>query len=481
MIASLPTSVPAASAGVEKKILAFDVGTSSLRTSLFDLSGVRLAESTAQRKYVLHTQNDGTAELDPVTLLEAAEACFAATLHEPTPLAGVGTSCFWHSLIGTDTLGEPVTPIFTWADSRCKEEAAVLRQELNEREIHAETGCMLRSSYWPAKLRWLRKTRPETFDRVKKWMSPAEWLQWRIAGRATCAIGMATGTGLFDPSRLTWSSRMLDVCGITADQLLPISDEPVPFLGAPWFPAIGDGAASNLGSDATVAGRGAINFGTSAALRVVCDGPRATAPFGLFCYRIDAERTLVGGAISNAGNLRAWCVRELNFVHTAEALEAELARRRLPEHGLLVLPFWNAERAPSWNEEARGTITGFTQATTAVDILQATTEAVYQRIASIAALVERASLVPPNWVLSGGILQSPCSIQRLSNVLGRPLQACVEPEASLRGAAVFALGRLGVAPTPLPLGPICEPEPDAVAAYAAQRTALQKLEDGFNA
>src|SRR6266478_4856016 len=80
-----------------------------------------------------------------------------------------------------------------------------------------------------------------------------------------------------------------------------------------WFPAIGDGAASNLGSGATKTGLAALNCGTSAAIRLVSRVPQARAPFGLFDYRVDAERALIGGAVSNAGNLRAWCLRELNL------------------------------------------------------------------------------------------------------------------------------------------------------------------------
>src|SRR5439155_9607313 len=117
----------------------------------------------------------------------------------------------------------------------------------------------------------------------------------------------------------------------------------------------------------------AINFGTSAALRVMKSSGRAQAPFGLFCYRVDERRFLIGGALSNAGNLRAWCVRELRL--NEDSIERELAARPAPLHGLSVLPFWLAERAPSWDEKKTGAIAGITQHTSALNILQAFTEA----------------------------------------------------------------------------------------------------------
>jgi gluconokinase len=148
---------------------------------------------------------------------------------------------------------------------------------------------------------------------------------------------------------------------------------------------------SRLG--ATRHGLAAINVGTSAAFRVMKADGEARAPFGLFCYRVDARRFLIGGAVSNAGNLRAWCLRELKLEGDAE-LEAELAKRPGPAHGLTVLPFWTAERAPTWNEDATGTIHGITQHTTALDLLQAITEASYQRIARIAELIPAPGKIP---------------------------------------------------------------------------------------
>ena len=146
-------------------ILALDIGTSSTRTALFDSCGERLAGTTAQQTYPLITTADGGAELDPPVLLGAVLHCLEQTMRayraDPAlhgrPIAGIGVSCFWHSLLGCDARGSAMTRIFTWADSRCREDAAELRKEFPEKETHARTGCMMRTSFWPAKLRWLRR------------------------------------------------------------------------------------------------------------------------------------------------------------------------------------------------------------------------------------------------------------------------------------------------------------------------------------
>jgi gluconokinase len=475
-------------------ILALDIGTSSTRTALFDSHANRLHGTTAQQTYPLVTSVDGCAELEPGVLLSAVRRCMEQTMHHHRstaalrgrPIVGIGVSCFWHSMVGCDARGTALTNIITWADSRCREDAAKLREEFSEKQAHARTGCMLRASYWPAKLRWLRRTQKRKFMAVKQWISPAEWVQHTLAGEANCAIGMATGTGLFNPERLAWDAALLKACDVTPERLRPLSDEPTavgaplaaqfPELkGAPWFPGIGDGATSNLGSGATRHGLAAINVGTSAAFRVMKAEGEARAPFGLFCYRVDAERFLIGGAVSNAGNLRAWCLRELKLQGDAE-LEAELAKRPGPAHGLTVLPFWTAERAPTWNEDATGTIHGITQHTTALDLLQAITEASYQRIARIAEMIPASGKSALKIIVSGGIQRSPAALQRLADVLGHTIHPNDEMEASIRGAAIFALEKLGFSAPDASLGRSVKPRAKYAKLYAIEREKERALE-----
>jgi len=477
--------------------LALDLGTSSTRSAIYDAKGDRARATTAQIAYALQTGPDGRAELLPDDLEQAVARSLAKTLKvwramkSPAPIAAIGVSCFWHSLLGLDAAGRAVTPIYTWADSRCRAEARQLRRRGGEIALHARTGCMARTSFWPAKLLWLRRTQPTLFRRVARWVSPAEWVQEKWCGTATVSLSMASGTGLLDGHTLKWHPPLLRRCGLDAARLNAISDAPAPvatatarrfpeLAGTSWYPAIGDGVASNLGSGATAPGVAAINVGTSAALRVVLTSEPAAgkplAPPGLFSYRVDAGRRLLGGAVSNAGNLRAWALREFKLPADSIEIEERLSARPGPVANLTLLPFWIAERAPTWPEELPSAVIGITQATTALDLLQALQEATYLRLAQIAEAVEKPAGRKLAFIVSGGIQHSPSALQRLADVLGRPVYASSEPEASLRGAACFAMGKLGLA-TPKPeLGPAIRPRPAITRAYAIAREEQVRLE-----
>jgi gluconokinase len=141
-----------------------------------------------------------------------------------------------------------------------------------------------------------------------------------------------------------------------------------------------------------------------------------------------------------------------------------------------VLPFWTAERAPTWNEDATGAIHGITQHTTALDLLQAITEATFHRLARIAELVLAEEKTAPKFIVSGGIQRSPAGIQRLADMLGQTIYPNDEMEASIRGAAIFAMEKLGYEAPAAIVGHAVRPRAKYVKLYAAEREKQRELE-----
>ncbi len=181
-------------------VLAMDIGSSSTRSALFDSKGAILSKTDAVEHYSIPYGPDGAAELSPVALLRAVSRCVATTLSGKgrTPVTAVSISSFWHGLLGLDVRWQPLTPIFTWADSRAVEAARDLRNNLDESRVHSRTGCRLHTSYWPAKLRWLKTDSPTLFRKVALWVSPADWILHRLFGTRHTTPSMASATGLFN-------------------------------------------------------------------------------------------------------------------------------------------------------------------------------------------------------------------------------------------------------------------------------------------
>src|SRR5260370_21137305 len=169
--------------------------------------------------------------------------------------------------------------------------------------------------------------------------------------------------------------------------------------------------------------------GTSGAMRAVIESKQVKIPAGLWCYRVDRNRYVLGGALSNGGEVHAGMKRNLALGDDA-ATEQALASRKPGEHGLVVLPFFAGERSPYWRADLRGVITGLNLATQSIDILHAALESVALRFAEIYGLMRDSIGEPAHVVASGGaLLHSPAWTQMMADALGVPVAASVEHEA----------------------------------------------------
>ena len=442
-------------------VIALDVGTSSVRAGFYDGAGRAIAGRSHQVAHAPAFTPDGGVEHDATRLLEAVVACLDA-IHPnrpPEETRAVGVATFWHGLLGFDAGGHPITPVYMWADTRSEGEARLLRAALDDEGLHARTGCHLHSSYWPAKLRWLARERPAEVQRVSRWGSFGEFLELSLFGDATTSVSMASGTGLLDQTHVRWDPEALAAAELEDRHLFRIAARTearrglrAPWAGrwpalrtAGWFPAIGDGAASNIGSDCVDPARVALNVGTSAALRVVTRDT-LTPPRGLWRYRVDRTRSVVGGATSEGGNVYAWC-REVLRLGSDDELEAALAALAPDAHGLTVLPHLAGERSPGWRGGRRGAISGLRLDSTAVEITRAALEAVALRLARVYGLLAPCASADHTVVASGGALgRSRAWTQIIADALGHPVTSSAEPEATSRGVALLALEALGVLP-----------------------------------
>lgn len=487
-------------------VLSLDIGTSSVRSQVFDAAGQPVPGMGAQIQYSMTYTPDGGAFIELEELCErifhTVDRAVSGARQQGLSIAAVSCCTFWHSVAGIDESGVPCTPLIGWNDTRPEIVIPELIQKLDPIEFTRRSGCPMHASYLPVKIAWLHRAMPEQAKRVRYWMSIGEYLLYRITGQRACSYSMASATGLLDSARCRWDETTLNAIPATIDRLSPLSDardglktlqspftERWPALAnAVWYPALGDGACSNIGCGCSSPGRVAVMVGTSGAMRVVWRGAYREPPAGLWCYRIDSERPIQGGALSNGGNLMDWLRDALDFTKngifkdTPDALrEIDRQVNGLPPdgHGLTFLPFLAGQRSPRWNPKSAGTLHGLRLSTQPIHILQAGLEAVAFRFKLIHDLL--APGLPDDSVIvatGGGLLHSTAWIQILADVLGRDVFISNVSEASCRGAALMALESLGaigdIADAEFSVGEQIAPRLDAHVIYQA---ALQRHVD----
>jgi gluconokinase len=391
-----------------------------------------------------------------------------------------------------------VTPVYTWADTRAAAAAEALKSDLDQAAMHARTGAVLHPSYLPAKLRWLQDTGPRAplspaaRTRIRHWLSFADFLGLRFFGQRTTSVSMASGSGLLDQHTCDWDAEVLKAIPLDRAQLPDLRDEPYrglrpayarrwPHLARiPWFPAWGDGATSNIGAGCVTSGQVAMMVGTSGAMRVIRGSRGLVIPPSLFCYRVDRRRAVIGGALSNGGNLIDWLRATLQVPEDHQAMERLVADLEPDGHGLTILPFLAGERSPGWKPRARAVIAGLGLHNTGPEIVRAGYETVANRFALIHALLKETNPRLGPVVASGAaLLHSPTWLQIMADSLGATVTASAVPEASSRGAALLALEALGairsLSSLPAPQGAVYRPRAANTARYRAAAARQQAL------
>jgi gluconokinase len=447
-------------------VLALDIGTSSVRALLFDSAGTAVPNINAQHTYSLTISNEGEVSVDADMLVDLVAQCIDEVLAAAGPLTSnikaVATDTFWHTLMGVDASGHPVIPLLTWEDTRPASAAAELRKQLDEEAIHKRNGVRIHASYWPAKLRWLSTEQPELVKRTAQWLSFGEYMHRRFLGRSVCSLSMASGTGMLVIQTHAWDSLLQEVLGLRDEHLPQLGDLHDSITGlkpefasrwpalrdTPWFPAVGDGAAANVGSGCATEENWAITIGTSSAIRVVVS-PDIAPPRGLWLYLLDQKRGLLGGALSEGGNIFAWLASTLQLPPLAEA-ESRVADLPPDGHGLTMLPMLSGERSPGWHSDACMTITGINSHTSPASFLRASLESLAYQLAEVYDQLNMALEeleIAPTLIGSGGAMLSSKTLQGIiADTLNAPLYPLLEREASARGAALLALEALDIIP-----------------------------------
>lgn len=472
--------------------LGIDLGTSSCKCTLLDRQGRLLA--LVNQPYPGGQSSSQWKTQQPEALIQgmtrAVKRAVAEAGADPARCAAASLGCALHGLLLLDREGRPLTPVSTWADDRAASQAEPWRNSEEGRVLYQATGCPPHGMYPLYKLGWLKKHQPELFNRAAQAVSAKEYVTAALTGEYLVDYSLASGSGLLNVHTLDWEPLALDAAGISRDQLstltgpltrLQVTDRG--FLsetglpaGLPLYLGSSDAANSNLGAGAVRPETATCMIGSSAAYRVLSPEPILAAEPSTWCYAVDQNHWLVGGALNNGGVALSW-LKDSIFSQaegpelTFERLTA-LAESSPPgSRGLLFLPLLAGERSPGWNLEARGALIGLSLEHGRGDITRAVLEGIAFRLRTLDQALSDLVGEIKEIRASGGFTRSPFWVQLLSDVLERPLTVPEHGDTSALGAAYWA--RLGdggfqnLAPAEdwTAAHTTCSPDPDLAPRY----------------
>ncbi|MFC7442938.1 gluconokinase [Laceyella putida] len=450
-------------------VIGLDIGTTSTKAVVFAQDGQVLGKHAVH--YPLYQPDVNRAEQDPDEIMRAVmEAVKEAVTRagvRPAEIVAIGFSSAMHSLMLVDKDYRPLTKVITWADNRSAAQAERLRRNGEGLALYKQTGTPIHPMSPLTKLLWFKEEESSLIDQAAKCISIKEYVLYQLFETEVIDYSIASATGLFDLTTLTWNEAALKLVGLDKSKL----SQPVPTTTVltgmnkelaekmnldpmtPFVIGASDGVLANLGVGATEAGEVAVTIGTSGAVRAMVPSPLTDAYGRTFCYALTEDCWVVGGPSNNGGILMRWLrdnwfkndrdLAQLTEDEQYQWMVAEAANISAGAEGLLCLPYFAGERAPLWNPDARGVLFGMSLHHTRAHVIRAMVEGICFSILSISRVLEELAGQAKVVYASGGFARSPEWRQIMANVLGRKLLMPQSTEASALGAAALALYGLG--------------------------------------
>ncbi len=449
-------------------VIGLDVGTSTVEAVVFTVDGA--PGPATSRDVATVASADGTVTQDPDDLHRVVLDVLAdAVARTDRRVDAIAVTTAMHALVGLDDDDRAVTPLVTWADTRATDIVADWRRDGTAGFVHQRTGVPLHPMAPVAKLAWFtahRDTPP-----VARWADLKALVSSWLTGAAVTEISTASGWGLMDLRTGTWDPDALRLAGVTPDDLPPIvpttaarplvrsaADRTGLDVGTPVVAGAADGPCANLGVGATEPGVAGLSLGTSGAVRVVVDHVPEPVPDGLFCYALDAKRRVLGGALSNGGNIVDWLADVFTdpVASSADdrhrdrfsAVDALAAAAPPGSDGLVMVPYLVAERAPLWDPTVPAAYLGLRRRHRRPHLVRAAFEGV---AAGLGAITDRIAAVQPVTAVraTGGAFASPLWRTLVAAAVARPVTIPDVVGGSATGAAALGLVALGVTDDPV--------------------------------
>ena len=180
-------------------LLGYDIGTSSVKASLVD---VTTGQSVASAQYPdaeapITADQPGWAEQEPEMwweeLKQATKRVFAIA-DVKKEISAIGISYQMHGLVCVDKEGKPLRPSIIWCDGRAVPYGNAAFEAIGGENCLSH---LLNSpgNFTAAKLAWVKDNEPELFAKIHKIMLPGDYIAMKLSGGVmnTTVSGLSEG------------------------------------------------------------------------------------------------------------------------------------------------------------------------------------------------------------------------------------------------------------------------------------------------
>ena len=438
-----------------------DLGTSAVKLLLMDGGGKIL--NIVSREYPLSFPHPGWSEQDPADWLsQTVEGIRELTAgFDRSAIAGIGCGGQMHGLVVLDGEDRVIRPAILWNDGRTGAQTDYLNEVIGKDKLSAYTANIAFAGFTAPKLLWMRENEPELFARIRRIMLPKDYLNYMLTGVHCTDVSDASGMLLFDVEHKRWSPEMLEICGITPDQMPMIyeSSDVVGTLKPDMaerleLPAsvrvcagAGDNAAAAVGTGTVGDGACNISLGTSGTVFISSRSFGVDRNNALHSFaHADGHYHLMGCMLS-AASCNKWWMDDIIGTADYAGEQRGITEEKLGRGHVFFLPYLMGERSPINDVNARGAFVGLTMDTTREDMTLAVLEGVAFAIRDSLEVARSLGLKLETSRICGGGAKSPLWRKIMANVCGLTLEQIESEEGPGYGGAMLAAVACGEYPS----------------------------------
>ena len=477
-------------------VLAYDIGTTGVKTCLFEIGSTITLLAGDSEGYGLYIMEDGGAEQDAdewwAAMCHTTARLLTKTGTAPEQISGISFCSQMQGLVLTDRDGVPVHRPMSYMDQRATEEirkgiahgpqiaGANVFKLLKSLRITGAVSTSVKDPMW--KYKWIEAHEPENFSRAYKWLDVKEYLIHRCTGRFVMTEDSAFATLLYDTRKKAWSQSLCRTFDVrtehlpdiiaSSDQAGSLTEKAAAELGlAPGTPVFGGGGDASLigvGAGCTSVGDTHIYCGTSGWVSTVTDRQLVDVS-AMIAAIVGAQsgRYNYFAEMETAGKCLEWVrdhlaldeigiyLEKKDITEGREAIARSLydymtetvAKAPAGSGGVLFTPWLHGNRCPFEDPTAAGMFFGIRLETGKTELIRAVLEGICYHLRWMLECEARKVKISDTIRFVGGGALSPVTSQILADITGHTIEVVESPQnvGSVGAAAIAAVG-LGLIP-----------------------------------
>ena len=480
---------------MEKKYaIAYDIGTTGVKTCIFELAENLKLVAAASEGYKLYVFPDGGAEQDPNEWWSALCSTTKKVLEKSglntEEIVGISFCSQMQGVVLVDKDALPVRRAMSYMDQRAREElkegiahgfkiaGANVPKLLVSLKITGAVAASVKDPVW--KYKWVEKHEPENFKRVHKWLDVKEYFIARMTGEFCMTHDSAFATELYDIKKKEFSKTMCKMLKVNFEHLPEIkaSSEKIGTLtkkaaeelglkeGTAVFGGGGDASLIGVGAGAVSLGDTHVYSGTSGWVSTVVPKSIVDAS-AMIAAVVGAEEGKYNyfAELETAGKCLEWVKDHLAL----DEIDIYLEKKNITDsyekkytslydymtevvseipagsNGVIFTPWLHGNRCPFEDPNSRGMFFNLSLETGKREMIRAVLEGVCYHLRWFIETEEKKVKTSDKIRFVGGGALSDLTCQILADCTGKVVETVNEPQnAGAMGATVLVAVGLGI-------------------------------------